>query len=237
VLLPSRDRMPAQVTSNKASTEFFDYLTLPDDPPLKQDLDDNHYKLPLRIRDDVQASEKPREFKMISRLDYDFMKGKAGALPVYNDDRPDQDRDVCACTVRCDDNCINRMMKMECCGDVVAGGDEGKAARPSARGKANTNCALGPGCGNRCFEEKDYAKTERFREHAMGFGLRAAEDIPEGKMVIEYIGEVIDTDEVVNRMENQRKFYPNDHDFYIMELDQGYFVDGKFKVRFTANDA
>ena len=25
----------------------------------------------------------------------------------------------------------------------------------------------------------------------------------------------------------QRKYTPADHDFYIMELDQGFFVDGK----------
>ena len=31
------------------------------------------------------------------------------------------------------------------------------------------------------------------------------------------------------RMANQRRLSPNDHDYYIMELDQGYFVDGKHR--------
>ena len=31
------------------------------------------------------------------------------------------------------------------------------------------------------------------------------------------------------RMENQRRLTPGDHDFYIMELCQGYYVDGKHK--------
>ena len=61
----------------------------------------------------------------------------------------------------------------------------------------------------------------------MGFGLRAKEEIREGSLVLEYIGEVIDTAEMRRRMENQRKFAPNDHDFYIMELDGGVYVDGK----------
>jgi hypothetical protein len=29
------------------------------------------------------------------------------------------------------------------------------------------------------------------------------------------------------RMADQRKFTPNDHNFYIMQLDTGLYVDGK----------
>jgi hypothetical protein len=36
--------------------------------------------------------------------------------------------------------------------------------------------------------------------------------------VIEYIGEVIDEEMMEERMTNQRKFTPHDHDFYIMHL-------------------
>jgi hypothetical protein len=38
--------------------------------------------------------------------------------------------------------------------------------------------------------------------------------------VIEYIGEVIDEQTMQARMTNQRKFTPNDHDFYIMQLGE-----------------
>ena len=31
------------------------------------------------------------------------------------------------------------------------------------------------------------------------------------------------------RMSDQRKFTPNDHNFYIMQLDTGFYVDGKHK--------
>ena len=63
----------------------------------------------------------------------------------------------------------------------------------------------------------------------MGCGLRAIEFIPEGALVIEYLGEVIDQPEVERRMSNQRKNHPSDHDFYIMELENGMYCDGKFK--------
>ena len=226
--LPDKDTFRA--SKNKASALLFDHLALPDDPPRKEDPLDNHFKLPLRIRDNVLDAQSPKEFKIISRLDYDLMKGKA--MPSYSEVNKDQDRDVCSCVGFCGEECINRIMKVECCGEALAAGeDDVKAARRAAAAskKGLVNCGVGPGCGNRGFEEKDYAKTERFREHAMGFGLRAAGPIPEGRFVLEYIGEVIDTEEMVSRMENQRKFHPNDHDFYIMEMDLGVYVDGKHK--------
>ena len=34
---------------------------------------------------------------------------------------------------------------------------------------------------------------------------------------------------VQTRMSDQRKYTPNDHNFYIMQLDTGLFVDGKHK--------
>ena len=55
----------------------------------------------------------------------------------------------------------------------------------------------------------------------MGWGLRAAEPVQRGRLVIEYIGEVIDETEMQRRNENQRKFTPNDHNFYVMQLDTG----------------
>lgn len=55
------------------------------------------------------------------------------------------------------------------------------------------------------------------------------EGIAAGALVMEYVGEVIDYPEVHRRMEAQRLNTPQDKDFYIMELDNGMFVDGKFK--------
>lgn len=110
---------------------------------------------------------------------------------------------------------MNRILKIECC-------DSGDG------GSKSSVCSIGGGhCGNRLFRDKTWAKTERFKEHAMGWGLRAKQEIKEGQLVIEYIGEVIDEIEMRRRMEHQRKFTPLDHEFYIMEIDNGFYVDGK----------
>lgn len=55
----------------------------------------------------------------------------------------------------------------------------------------------------------------------MGWGLKAAEFVPKSTLVIEYLGEVINDEEMQARMRYQRTMTPRDHDFYIMELDNG----------------
>ena len=42
----------------------------------------------------------------------------------------------------------------------------------------------------------------------MGWGLKAAEDIECGSLVMEYVGEVIDHQEVQRRMQYQRTYTP-----------------------------
>jgi hypothetical protein len=127
-------------------------------------------------------------------------------------------------------------LKIECC-------ESGEG------GNKKSVCSIGGNCGNRLFRDKTWAKTERFKEHAMGWGLKAKQVIDEGQLVIEYIGmlslfcvliflimilpllpilgEVIDEIEMRRRMEHQRKYTPLDHEFYIMEIDNGFYVDGK----------
>jgi len=53
---------------------------------------------------------------------------------------------------------------------------------------------------------------------SVSWGLKAAEPIARGRLVIEYIGEVINEAMMRERNENQRKLHPNDHDFYIMQV-------------------
>lgn len=151
----------------------------------------NHFVLPTKFQDDVM--NEPKTFKSINKLVFDSLPGKEKAVPTYPAE------ETCSCTAEtgCKMDCINRILKIECCEDV---------------------CNVGPQCGNRSIQNRKYAKTERFREYGMGWGLRAAESITHGSLVIEYIGEVIDTEQMRTRMADQRRFSPADHDFYIMEL-------------------
>jgi SET domain-containing protein len=186
-------------------------LVLPDSAPdasTEKDIEkQHHFRLPMVFQQEVR--NKPPEFKTISRLEYDNLPLKEKSVPRV---MPDE---MCTCKEQCGERCLNRISKIECF--------------ESTKPNEDSICKVGPGCGNRCLQERKYAKTERFQEFAMGWGLRAKEFIPAGSLVIEYLGEVIDEQQMQTRMQNQRKFTPNDPNFYIMQLDSGLYVDGKHR--------
>lgn len=93
----------------------------------------------------------------------------------------------------------------------------------------DSNCSLGENCGNRWFQNRQYALTEKFQEFQRGWGLRSLQTIPAGGFVVEYLGEVIDREEALHRMKEQHRENPLDHDYYIMELGSGLFVDGRHR--------
>jgi len=55
---------------------------------------------------------------------------------------------------------------------------------------------LGPTCGNRQFVNKEYVKVQPFQEPDRGWGLRSVEAVTKGTLVIEYIGEVINHEQM-----------------------------------------
>jgi SET domain-containing protein len=187
--------------------QLWDGLVLPESPPEVRDASAHHFRLPVSFQQEVR--NKPPEFKSINKLDYDSLPQKEKGVPRVTPD------EKCRCVEECGEMCLNRLSKIECFESNIP--------------KEDDICPIGPGCGNRCLQERRYAKTERFQEWAMGWGLRAKEFIPEGTLVIEYLGEVIDEQQMQTRMQNQRKYTPNDPNFYIMQLDSGLYVDGKHK--------
>jgi SET domain-containing protein len=59
----------------------------------------------------------------------------------------------------------------------------------------------------------------------IGKGLLADQDIKKGTFIIEYTGEFIDKEEMVERMKKKKK---DDH-FYILYVDVNRYVDAEFK--------
>ena len=204
---------------------IYEQMTLPEEAPNKDDVErknittGNHFVLPLPIRDEIRNISAPREFKKINRLDYTALGSRGEKDLPHLQETSEEEGGSCACKKDsgCGEDCHNRIMKLECTNIC-------KSSK-----KQEGNCGAGPGCGNRNFQSRTWSKTVRFKEHAMGFGLKAGEDIAEGALVMEYIGEVIHEEEMQKRMSDQRQFSPNDHDFYIMELQAGIYVDGKKK--------
>ncbi len=209
-LLPSQDAVTASsVPALNSFAAFFDQLAIPEVIPSAADPFANHFKLVTAIQEDIENAHAPPEFVKIRKNDYDTLTNKK-LVTTYNPEF------CCDCTVTCGPMCLNRVSKMECC-DV----------------KVNRNndpvCHVGAHCSNRAIQNREYADVEVAKEFQMGFGLRAVSDVPRGSLIIEYVGEVIDYAEVTRRMTAQRVNTPNDKDFYIMELDSGLYVDGKFK--------
>ena len=198
-------------------TAFWEQLAIPDVCPDASQPFDNHFKLQRHIKED--AANAPQTFKIIQRNDWEYLNPNAGNKPLPSNFVPDV---ACECKVDCDENCLNRVLRIECCDSKVrgsGGGAEGDRAI----------CAIGGKCSNRQLQSRKYAKHEVFREFQMGWGLRCTDYTAAGALILEYVGEVIDYEEVHRRMTSQRELTPLDRDFYIMELDNGVYVDGKFK--------
>jgi len=204
--LPSKDmtKRDLELTGNT----IWSQIILPDQyPDIDKIEDGGHFRLAIQYKDDITSEVK--QWTQIKNLDYSLLPNKEKGMPVHYSE------ECCDCVDVCGDNCLNRILKIECC-------------EPSANNGVQI-CNVGAKCTNRRLQNQEYAHTEKFREHAMGWGLRAIESIKSGSLVIEYIGEVIDEAEMVRRMEYQKKYAPADHDFYVMELDSGIYVDGKKK--------
>ncbi|KAJ3040181.1 Histone-lysine N-methyltransferase NSD3, partial [Rhizophlyctis rosea] len=115
--------------------------------------------------------------------------------------RPRNGRPYATTSCGIDSNCINRMSKIEC----------------NAKG-----CPAGKDCQNQSIQHRKYPRTVVFQTlDGRGFGLQAEETIPPDTLVIEYVGEVVDDEERIER----EKLYGADR-FYFADIGDGLFVDG-----------
>lgn len=72
-------------------------------------------------------------------------------------------------------------------------------------------------------QSKSFPSVEVYRTEYCGWGLRVTEDVPEGAVIIEYLGEVITSSTLMERMAE----YDANHDFYFASLDKGLILDAK----------
>ncbi|KAK4751982.1 hypothetical protein SAY87_020780 [Trapa incisa] len=102
----------------------------------------------------------------------------------------------------CGDECLNRMLNIEC----VQG-----------------TCPCGDLCSNQQFQRRNYAKLQWFRCGRKGYGLQLLKDVSKGDFIIEYVGEVLD---IPTYEERQRNYAANGHKhFYFMTLNGGEVID------------
>jgi hypothetical protein len=160
--------------------------------------------LPCDVRDDVYA--KPPTYRHTHSLRYD-PKSRPQRIPP-------EGTDLCHCVGSCgDDDCFNRVLYTECYGDLSMDG--------------KSNCNVGANCGNRQIAKRKYAKCKPKREQGKGWGLVTLEKVEKGKLVLEYVGEVINDDIKDERLKKWSEEHPNDPNFYIMALAKGWFIDAR----------
>ncbi|GMH71126.1 hypothetical protein TrST_g11329 [Triparma strigata] len=160
------------------------------------------FKLPINIQAEVFS--KPPKYVQVSGLKY--MPGSRPPPNICND--------VCTCVPvseggnGCDEDCLNRTLYIEC---------------------FDKNCNIGPECGNRRLSQKQVARTRPEREMGKGWGLVALDDVEPGELVGEYVGEVLTEQQTNERLEEHERLHPNDPNFYLMELEHGFYIDARVK--------
>ncbi|XP_068651991.1 uncharacterized protein [Aristolochia californica] len=115
---------------------------------------------------------------------------------------------VCHCkpvsdgSLGCGDECLNRMLNIEC----VQG-----------------TCPCGDLCSNQQFQKHKYAKLMWFRSGKKGHGLQLLEDVSRGNFLIEYVGEVLD----LHSYEARQRDYASrgQKHFYFMTLNGSEVID------------
>lgn len=107
----------------------------------------------------------------------------------------------------CGSECLNRMLLIEC----------------------SSNCPCGQWCTNRRFQKRSYAnhKLALFKTEMKGHGLRTTSSIRKGRFLVEYVGEVVDMDELARRSKKYKRD-GNIHQ-YVMSLIHGTVIDSTMK--------
>lgn len=97
--------------------------------------------------------------------------------------------------------------------------------------ECSDKCPAGPFCQNKRFQKRAYAKVEVRETGNKGFGLFALEDILPDQFIIEYVGEIINMDELNSRYKEMVK--ANSPAYYFIWISKTLVIDAARK----GNDA
>ncbi|CAH1969553.1 unnamed protein product [Acanthoscelides obtectus] len=101
-----------------------------------------------------------------------------------------------------DSDCLNRLLMTECNPEV---------------------CPAGSRCRNQSFEKREYPPIAPYKTHARGWGLKTLMPIKKGQFVIEYVGEIIDTEEYQRRI--QKMHEQKEENYYFLTIDNQRMLD------------
>lgn len=120
-----------------------------------------------------------------------------------------------------------------CCGCSPIG-DEDRCLDSSCLNFASSffcdpaTCLAGKHCKNINFHKRRSPRmTPFFTSDQRGWGLKVDEPVAKGTFVVEYVGEIIDRNELERRLKSMEKVRNNE--YYMMDLTNDLLVDAKFK--------
>lgn len=120
------------------------------------------------------------------------------------------DAQVCECNPEKDEpcgkdsDCINRMLMLECCPTICRAKDR---------------------CGNMQFQRRVYPKMGVKRTASRGWGLFINQDVKKGDFLIEYVGELITTEEFKKRIALMLNDKDAEQNYYFMVMDNSRVID------------
>ncbi|TRY57703.1 hypothetical protein DNTS_025920 [Danionella cerebrum] len=101
-----------------------------------------------------------------------------------------------------DSQCLNRMLQYECHPQV---------------------CPAGERCYNQCFSKRLYPDTEVIKTEGRGWGLKTKQELKKGDFVMEYVGELIDSEECKQRIRHANENHVTN--FYMLTLTKDRVID------------
>ncbi|XP_063065935.1 histone-lysine N-methyltransferase NSD3 isoform X3 [Engraulis encrasicolus] len=105
-----------------------------------------------------------------------------------------------------DSHCLNRMLQYECHPQV---------------------CPAAERCLNQAFSRRQYPDTEVHKTHERGWGLKTKQDLKKGDFVMEYVGELIDSEECRQRIRHATENHVTN--FYMLTLTKDRVIDAAVK--------
>lgn len=175
----------------------------------KEDSDTSSVSLPKKPKiDHIEVKcQKKKPDKKHSIQSWNYRKLKTN---VYYDFKPVCTYEAQACNCKapieakgCTDDCINRMIFAECSPEL---------------------CPCREKCSNQRLQKHEWAPgLVKFMTEEKGWGVKTTEEVKNGELLLEYVGEVVSEQTFKDRMTS---IYKNDVHHYCLKLDGGSVIDG-----------
>uniref|UniRef100_H2ZL78 Histone-lysine N-methyltransferase n=1 Tax=Ciona savignyi TaxID=51511 RepID=H2ZL78_CIOSA len=137
-----------------------------------------------------------------------------GSVQIYTAELSEIPRCICKKTdpnpCGPESECLNRMLMYECHADLCPAGDK---------------------CQNQHFQKRDYPQSEVFKTTWGGWALKTKTLIKKGEFVSEYVGELVDGEECMRRIEHAHK--NNVTNFYMLTIDKDRIIDAGPKGNYS----